>query len=210
MNSLNHELLIIKAKEESQLNIIKAKTESALKIEEARTKRKKQTAQVINTNIIQTQNNTINNFIVNLPSEGVISASDYKKILKQELNKLDETDAITLTYFTEDIERLPIELISRTYANEDHPQYKNVWYNKDLDTFYCVEDEEWEKAEKEKIRKIISMSLSSYYSELIKKSKIFIPKNEPHETRKLILETANKINYPESYYENVAKKALYY
>lgn len=195
---------------DKELEIIEAKKKAALEIEEARTRRKEKTAQIINTNITNTQNNIVNNFIVQLPTEGVISASDYKKILKRVLKNIDETDAINLVYFSEDIKSLPVKCITDIYANDKYPQNKNIWYNKDLNTFYYVIDEQWQKANIETLRGIVEDTINIYNKYILYKSKIFVPKEPEQENKKMILESYDKIKYKSEYYDNIAMKAFDY
>jgi hypothetical protein len=203
---------ILQYKHSLELEIIKAKKESALEIEYARTNRKEKTPQIINTKIINTQNNIVNNFNVPFPDKGVISATllDCKYSIKRILKDIDETDAINKVYFSKDIQKLPIEFINNTYNNDKYPHNKNMWYNKNLNTFYCVINEQWAKADIEIIRNIIENTIRMYYDDLCNKSKIFTPKKSEQENRRIILQSANKIIYKPEYYDNIAKEALNY
>ena len=203
-----HEKLLLLAKKE----IFSEKHNSRLELEDKKLVRKEKTAQIVNNTNIQTQTNIINNFIVKLPTEGVFSATLENCVMsvKKILSHMDMTDAINLVYFSEDICNMPIKFITSTYANDEYPKYKNIWYNKENETFYAIMNEEWKKADIENIREIISRSIKLWLRSMEKKTIKFHPKTQEQENRKIILNSSFKIDYSVKHLDEIAKKALSY
>lgn len=160
-------LEIIRAEKEKELAIIEAKKASNIELEKIKTERKTKTATIVNYNNQQIINDIriqqINNYIVQLPSEGVISATleNCDVILKTILKDLLISEELEELY-NQDLANIPIEIISKTYANDHYPQHKNIWYNKDLNAFYCVIDEQWNPMDKEILMQIIRRTFEKY------------------------------------------------
>jgi hypothetical protein len=170
---LDHKHKLDLEKIEAKKELIEIQKQKELAIENAKTLRKEKTSQIININNQQIINDNriqqINNYIVNLPSEGVINATleNCDNILKKVLTDLLKSGALEKLYYKK-LNDIPFEIITTTYANDNYPQHKNIWFNKDLNTFYCVIDEQWNPMDKEILLKILRRTFEKYMKMFLK------------------------------------------
>ena len=210
-----HKIEEMKTSAELQIKIIESQKQKNLSIEAAKKERKEHTSKIINNQYIDTQNNiqinAINNYIVQLPSQGVVNATleNCDTILKIVLMDLLESGELEKLYY-KDINKIPIEIISKTYINDDYPQHKNIWYNKELNAFYCVIDERWNPMDKEILICILRRTFEKYMKMFLK----FIPYNIKNNAQYNLTES-HLTRFPlhkkdSSDIEYIAKKALTY
>jgi hypothetical protein len=138
-------LKVEKKKIKLSLEVEVKKTERAIAVEEAKTSRKMKTAQVINNIHIDQLNTQINNYNVNLPTDNVFPATEeYLDYPRNRFRILtSKHDAVEMVYPNKFNSNLPIKIISKLHGGEALPEYRNLWYNSELDSFHRIVDKKW-------------------------------------------------------------------
>ena len=201
---------------QNKLSIIEAQKKRDIEIETIKLNRKEKTTQIINQQNIENKNSihidAINKYVVNLPSTGVVSATleNCDSILKIVLLDLLESGELEKLYY-KDISTVPIEIITKTYANNHYPYHKNIWYNKDLNAFYCVIDEQWNLMDKEILISILRRTFEKYMKMFYK----FITYDNKQKIEDFRLMESHLTKFPlhkknDNDIECIAKKALTY
>lgn len=150
-----NKIKIFKEEAEIKKELITLKIEKTLEVEKAKTDRKEKTSQVIN-NIHNDIRNDIkiqqfNNCIVNLNSNGVVNAvsENLTLPLKDFENNTTSKKAIKMVYPPKLNTTLPVDIISQLHGKDAPAEYRNLWYNSELDGFYKVYNKKWEYIKEE-------------------------------------------------------------
>jgi hypothetical protein len=202
------ELQLIQAKKEAYKEISAERKENNLAVEKAKTERKKHTAQIINNNMIQVNIQELKILNRHPPTDIIEATADcLNKITKYITYNTSDKNIIEIAFKNGDINNISIQLIKKTYNNNDYPDQKNMIYSDDSNTFYAVKDGEWQETEFESLKEIISMTLQNYYKKFCKKTKgLTMEDNE-----KAIIEQMKErqyFGYSKEELEDIAKKAL--
>jgi uncharacterized C2H2 Zn-finger protein len=191
---------------------IQLQKEKHLAIENAKLDRKVQTAQVINNIHNEIKIQQINNFVVCHPTEGVLDATPENLELPLDRFKFLITphEAVKILYPPKSNSNLSVELISKLHGIEAPKEYRNFWYNSELDAFYKIMNNQWEYIKEEE-------SIIGQIRHSLRYALTICKENVKHYTNTDDIFYENYanvqsllVNKPDEYYRNIGTKGLSY